>query len=520
MKMRELLYRTRLGVALPLVILFVSIILLGQFFPVEFYKVEVALVNYIFNGFGWLFQLMAIIIFGACIYLYFSKFKNIRLGGENAEPLMNKWNWFCITLCTGIGTGVVFWGIAEPITHLANSPTFFSGDDRSIVSLVTVLIHWTILPYSMYSIVGIGIGYAVYNLGMPFQLGSLLYPIFGEKIPSKVRSIIDILSIFSMVFGIVAILGVATMQIVGGSEVLLNIKIDKSFYVIILLVITIVFTISSCFGLTRGIKKLSDYNSKIYFILLAYIFVFGPTTYILVKGGESLLAFPKYFMEFSAQTFNVGDDPWFKSWSVYYWAIWIAYTPISGMFFGKISKGRTIREFINFNLFLPSIFGTIWFLVFGGAAIYQQNFGIDLWGKMSKTGIESSLFLFLESYPLSNIISWIMIGTIFISVVTLCDSMVWTITGMCLKDEKDSITLKIILGGILLFLTVISLFSTGSGGVHPIDITKQISTIAGFPILFIIVLIVILLPFLLKSKEKSGICEKLKILKNKMFQED
>lgn len=498
MKMKEFLYKIRLSVTLPLIMLFISIILLGQFLPEIFYKIEVSMVNFIFNKFGWLFQITAIIIFIACMYLYFSKFKNIRLGGDKAEPLMNKWNWFCITLCTGIGTGVVFWGIAEPITHLVNTPEFYSGSDSTVLSLVTVLIHWTILPYSMYSIIGIGMGYAIYNLKMPFQLASLFYPIYGKDIPNKIRSIVDIISIFSMIFGMVAILGVATMQIVGGSEVLLDYRISKNYYIVILLVITIFFITSSCLGLTKGIKKLSDYNSKIYFILLAFIFIFGPTTYIILKGGESLLYFPKYFIEFSAQTFNVNKDSWFKSWSVYYWAIWIAYTPISGMFFGKISKGRTIKEFINFNLFLPSIFGMIWFLVFGGAAIYQQNFGIDLWEKMQLKGIEASLFLFLESYPLSKIVSWIMIITIFISVVTLCDSMVWTITGMCLKEENESVLLKILIGVVILCLTMISLFSTTSD-IHPIEITKQISTIAGFPILFVVILIVVLLPFLLKN---------------------
>lgn len=489
--------KIRKSIFLPMALIFLSAILLGVLSPEKFYNLENAVVQFAFDKFGWLFQLASLFFFLACMYLMFSKFGSIKFGGKDAKPTMSNWTWFSITLCAGIGTGVMFWGIAEPITHFMNPPDYLKvapgSEAAATFSLITSYIHWTFIPYAMYSIIGIGSAYVVYNLNMPFQVSSLLYPIFGRNINKTVVAIIDNLCIFSMAGGIAAILGVATMQLGSGMQELVGIQPNKMVWIVIISIIVGSFILSSYVGVQKGMRWLSDKNSKIYIAILAFIFIFGPTTFILSLGTQATGEFIGTFFERTTILSPIEGSQWPRWWPIYYWAIWVAYAPISGMFFGSIAKGRTIREFLFYNLILPSTFGVIWFSIFGGAAIYQQINGTNLWGVIQDRGLEVSIYAFLKSYPLTKVLSWVMLITIIVSVITLCDSMTGTISKMSTigdySDGKEAPGyIKIFWGLVMSSLAIVNLLSP-EGKISAIDATKMISTVAGFPLLFLMLIL-------------------------------
>lgn len=505
--------KIRSSIFIPMSLIFLSSILLGILSPEKFYNLENYIVQFAFDKFGWLFQLSSLFFLLVCVFLMLSKFGNIRFGGKDAKPTMSNWTWFSITLCAGIGTGIMFWGIAEPITHFMNPPDYLNfaagSESAATFALVTSYIHWTFIPYAMYSIIGIGSAYVVYNLNMPFQVSSLLYPIFGRKINKTVIAIIDNLCIFSMAGGIAAILGVATMQLGSGMEELIGLSPNRIVWIAIVGTIVVSFIFSSYIGIQKGMKWLSDKNSKIYIAILAFIFIFGPTTFILSLGTQATGEFIGTFFERTTILSPIIGSQWPRWWPIYYWAIWVAYAPISGMFFGSIAKGRTIREFLFYNLILPAVFGIIWFAIFGSAAIHQQLNGTDLWGVIQNKGLEVSIYAFLKNYPLTKIFSWIMVITIVISVITLCDSMTGTISKMStIGDYSDSQEapgyIKIFWGLVMSSLAIVNLLSP-EGKISGIDATKMISTVAGFPLLFLMILLTCSILYMIIKGDKHEI---------------
>lgn len=501
----------RKSIFIPMSIIFIAAITLGLADPETFFNAENYIVQFAFKNFGWLFQLSSIGFFLVCIYLMSSKFGNIRFGGEGARPSMSKWVWFSITLCAGIGTGIMFWGIAEPITHFMNPPDFAGvspgSEKAAVLSLVISYIHWTFLPYSMYALVGVGAAYITYNLKLPFRVSSILHPILGKYMNEKLESLIDNICIFAMASGISAILGVATLQLGSGLDILIGIKPDKIVWILICSFIVISFIVSSYVGINKGMKWLSDKNSKIYILILIFVFIFGPTSFILSLGTQSIGSFFDTFFERTTFLSPIDGSQWPRWWPIYYWAIWIAYAPISGMFFGSISKGRTIREFLTFNMIAPSLFGLIWFSIFGGAAIYQQLYTDgNLWGVIQDKGLEISIYSFLNQYPLTKILSWIMVVTVLLSVITLCDSMTGTIAKMSTKGNYSSSIetpgrYKAFWGVVMSSLAIVNLLAP-EGKISGIDATKMISTVAGFPILFLMVAITICVLIMLSRDHK------------------
>lgn len=488
--------KLRKSIFIPMAIIMVASIITGLIAPEAFFKGENAIVQFAFKDFGWLFQISGNIFLFICLYFMFSKYGDIKFGGKDAKPTLKYWDWFAISLCAGIATGILFWGIAEPITHFMSPPKELGlvpgTEDAAMFSMTTTYIHWTFIPYAMYSIAGLGIAYAIYNMKLPFQVSSTLYPIFGKRIKGAVGAIVDNICLFAMAGGVAAVLGVGTMQITSGLNLLAGIPKGKVTWIIVVATIVVLYLISSYSGLNRGIKWLSDKNSKIFLALMLFIFIVGPTTFILSLGTQSVGYFLQNFFVRTHYLSPITGSEWPRWWPIYYWAIWLAYAPLEGMFFALLCKGRTIKEFMLVNLILPSVFGLLWFSIFGGSAIHQQLNGSGLWDTIQKSGLEVSLFAFLKAYPLSKIISWVIIFTIIISIVTLCDSMTSTVSSLSTTAYDDPTqeapgSVKIFWGIAMSSMAIINLLSAG-GKISGIDATKQIATVAGFPILFFMLL--------------------------------
>lgn len=487
--------KVRKSIMIPITLIFFFVITIGVIKPNMLYNIENNIVTWATKSFGWLFQLSAVFFLIICLWIMFSKYGSIKLGGKDAQPTMSYWNWFCISLTAGIGTGILFWGIAEPITHFMNPPESMGilpgSESAAMFAMNTSFTHWTFYPYSMYAISGVCIAFAIYNMKLPCRVSSVLYPLFNKKVNYKLESLIDNICLFAMAGGVAAILGVGTMQISKGLNIILGVPNNKFTWIIIVTIIVITYIISSITGIDKGIKWISDKNTKLFIGLMVFIFVLGPTSFILSLGAQALGNFASNFLQISTYLSPIDGSDWPRWWPIYYWAIWLAYAPLNGMFFAMISKGRTIREFMIMNLIVPALFGMIWFIIFGGAAIHQELSYGDLWSSIQSSGMEVSLFAFLTKYPFVKILSIFFILAIFISIVTMCDSVTTTITKLSIKSDKNEKTktsykINIFWGVLMASMAIVNLICAG-GKISGIDATKQIATVAGFPILFFMI---------------------------------
>lgn len=502
--------KARKSIMIPMTVIFLVVIILGVLKPEILYNIENDIVTFTTKSFGWLFQLSAVVFLFICIWVMFSKYGDIRLGGEDAKPTMSYWNWFCISLTAGIGTGILFWGIAEPITHFMNPPKALGiipgSEAAAMFSMNTTFTHWTFYPYSMYAISGVCIAFAIYNMKLPCRVSSVLYPLFNKKVSYRVESLVDNICLFAMAGGVAAILGVGTIQISKGLNIILGVPNNKFTWIIIVSIIVTTYIISSITGIDKGIKWISDKNTKLFIGLMAFIFILGPTSFILSLGTQAIGNFASNFLQISTYLSPIDGSDWPRWWPIYYWAIWLAYAPLNGMFFAMISKGRTIREFMVMNLVIPALFGMLWFTIFGGAAIHQELSYGELWPAIQNSGMEVSLFAFLTQYPFTKILSIFFILAIFISIVTMCDSVTTTVSTLSIKTYKDekikaSYKINIFWGILMASMAIVNLVCAG-GKISGIDATKQIATVAGFPILFfMITLAFCLIKMLVKHKE-------------------
>ena len=491
----------RWSIFVPISLLFVAAILLGLFQPEAFYNAENAVVQFAFLNFGWLFQISGVLFLLIVLYLGYSRIGNIRFGGPDAKPELTNWQWFSILLCAGIGTGIMFWGVAEPMTHFMSPPDKLGlapGTEGSATfAMVTTFIHWTFIPYAMYTICGVAIAFAAYNMKLPYNVSSSLYPVFGKRIQGPVATLVDGVCLFSIAGGVSAILGVGTMQTASGIKLLLPglVGDPRSVWVYVLAAIVTVYLVSSYTGLMKGMRLMSDVNTKLYFVMMVFFFFAGGlpmTQFILNLMTQSLGVFVGDFFVRTTYLSPVDGSEWPRWWPVYYWAIWVAYAPLMGMFFAKLCRGRTIREFVNFNLIFPCLFGILWFSIFGGASIFKELHGGAIWAMQKSGGLEVSVFAFLKNFPLSQMWSWIFIFVLILSIVTLCDSITRTVASLSTtiahkEGVEPPVSLKLFWGLAMSSMALVNILAP-AGKISGIDATKQIATVAGFPTLFLMLL--------------------------------
>lgn len=491
--------KVRWGVFLPIAILLVGTVLVGIFAPTSFYNMQTNFVNFAFNNFGWLFSLVTFILIFICLFLGFSKYGKIKIGGESARPTIKKWEWFAISLTGGIGTGLLFWGTAEPLTHFMNPPEILGlvagSEEAATFSIAAVMMQWTLAPYSLYVVCGIAVAYAHYNLNLPYNVSSTLYPIIGKRAFGITGTIVDNLCMFAISGAMAAILGEGVLQISSGIAHYTAINDGPILWGILVIAITVTYIISSYTGIEKGIRFLADNNTKIFIFLLIFVLITGPTAYIFNMGTQGTGKYLSSMAEMHLWLSPMEGSSWSKDWPIFEWALWGANAPLIGMFLARLSYGRTIRQFVTLNLLLPAGFGALWFWVFGGSAMYSDwKSGGKLWDIISNEegGLQLSLFAFLEDFPFSTLIGWVILVAIYLSFTTLADSLTTTMsslttTGNTLKNPEPPARIKIFWGSIMGIMALLTVTSGTGGEITGIDAVKQMATVAGFPVLFLIV---------------------------------
>ena len=407
-----------------LLIIFISLTL---YFPETAERSFESALDFITQNAGWFFILAANIFIVAAVYFAFGRFGSIKIGGNEAQPEFTKFEWYAMLLSAGMGIGLLFWSVGEPILHLNTpSPLFGSIAPNSAqavqASMATTFFHWGLHPWAIYSIVGLGLAFFAYNRGLPLTISSIFYPIIGNKIYGFWGNSIDVLAVLATLAGLATSLGFGVAQVNAGLNFLFDIGISTIIQVLLIIGITALATTSVVLGLDGGVKKLSEINMMLAGIFLVFILLVGPTIYILSGFTQNIGFYIANFTEMSMWTETFRGTNWQGGWTIFYWAWWISWSPFVGMFIARISKGRTVKEFILGVMLVPTLLSLLWMSVFGGAAIFLQTSGIADIISTVEVDVSIALFAMLEHLPLTRFLSVIGIILVTVFFITSSDS--------------------------------------------------------------------------------------------------
>jgi choline/carnitine/betaine transport len=374
---------------------------------------------------GWLFVLTASAFVVFVLWLALGRFGAIPLGRDDEEPEFRTVSWVAMMFSAGMGIGLMFYGVSEPITHFATPPpgTGSAGSPEAAQNaMATTLFHWTLHPWAIYAVVGLAVAYGVYRKGRLQLVSAAFEPILGQRAHGPAGKVIDMLAIFATLFGSAASLGLGALQIRSGLEIVAGMgEVGNGVLIGIIAVLTAAFILSAVSGVAKGIQWLSNINMVLAIGLALFVFVVGPTVFILNLVPTSIGSYIQDVAMMSARTGAEGSETntWLQSWTIFYWAWWLSWTPFVGMFIARISRGRTIRQFVTGVLLVPSLVSLVWFCIFGGAAIDLQKTGTDIAGA---GGLESQLFSTLEAYPFATVASIVVMALVAIFFVSGADA--------------------------------------------------------------------------------------------------
>ncbi|OCX65833.1 BCCT transporter [Thioclava sp. SK-1] len=402
-------------------------------FTLVFHDAADSLFGWLFSsvtkGFDWFFLGAANIFVLFCLFLIVSPWGKIRLGGSDATPDFGYPGWFAMLFAAGMGIGLMFYGVSEPMSHYSSSMSGSDwaplggaqGDQEAALRLgmAATIFHWGLHPWAIYAVLALALALFSYNKGLPLTIRSAFYPLFGEKIWGWPGHIIDILAVFATLFGLATSLGLGATQANAGLNAVFGIPIGITTQVILIACITAVALISVLRGLEGGVQKLSEINMVLALALLLFVLFTGPTLILL---GDIGMGLGSYLTELPALSnpFGRTDTNFVQGWTSYYWAWWISWSPFVGMFIARVSRGRTVREFITCVLIIPSLACVIWMSIFGGAALQQVI--MDGYTAAQDAELPLQLFRMLDALPLSSITSILAVVLVIVFFVTSSDS--------------------------------------------------------------------------------------------------
>ena len=376
---------------------------------------------------GWLFVVLASTFVAFVIWLAAGRFGSIPLGSDDEEPEFRTVSWIAMMFSAGMGIGLMFYGVSEPLTHFTTPPpgTGGPGSSEAVKSaMATTLFHWTLHPWAIYAVVGLAVAYGVFRKGRSQLISSAFAPLIGEhRTNGTAGRVIDILAIFATLFGSAASLGLGALQIGSGLTIVSGVgTLGNGVLVGVIALLTIAFIASAVSGVAKGIQWLSNINMVLALALALFVFVAGPTVFMLNLVPTAVGGYFQDLAMMSARTDAAGGDglaEWLSGWTVFYWAWWLSWTPFVGMFIARISRGRTIRQFVTGVLLVPSLVSLVWFAIFGGAAIDLQRKGTDVVGDGSAEG---QLFTMLGELPLATVTSVLVMVLVAIFFVSGADA--------------------------------------------------------------------------------------------------
>lgn len=403
--------------------------------------------NFITEKFGWFYVLAIAIIVVCVLVLGFTKFGEIKLGADHSKPEFSSLSWFAMLFAAGMGIGLVFFGVGEPLLHYLNPPV---GDPQSVDAAKRAMnitfFHWGISAWAVYAIVALVLAFFAYRHNLALTLRSAFYPLIGDKIYGPVGDAIDTFAVIATLFGVATSLGYGVVQVNAGLSHVFGVP---SMHLVLLVILTALATISAASGVDKGIKILSNSNIVMAIIFMALILFLGDTTGLLKSFVQNS---GNYVGAFISNTFNLyaydrANESWLGGWTLLYWAWWLSWSPFVGLFIAKISKGRTIREFVIGALFIPTGFTFMWMTCFGDSAISAVQNGNLALAEAVNNDTASALFVFLQGFAFSDLLSVIAVAMVVIFFITSADSAAMIINMLCSNgSDKTPLWQKIFWG--------------------------------------------------------------------------
>jgi glycine betaine transporter len=399
-------------------------IIWGVFFTENLTKVTDIIYNGSIDYFGWVYLAATLFFVIFSIYLLFSKYGDIRLGKKTDRPDFNTASWLAMLFGAGMGIGIVYWSVAEPVTHYTTPPY---GEGYTVEAANTAMkytfFHWGLDPWAIYTVIGLALAFFQYNKRLPAAISSAFHPILGDRIYGPIGKTIDILSIFATVFGIATSLGLGAMQVTAGMHEIFGVPNTLFVQLIVIVVATVLFIFSINTGLEKGIQYLSNAAMILSFAIMLLILIVGPTVTIIKVFFNTTGLYISDFIHMSLRLKPFGEGEWIASWTLFYWAWWIAWAPFVGMFIARVSRGRTVREFVIGVLIVPTLGTCLWMSIFGGAAleIVQNTGNRDLATHITEN-VSLAIFTFFDYLPLSSALSILGFAVVAIYYITVADT--------------------------------------------------------------------------------------------------
>ena len=396
--------------------------------------------NTIITYASWYYVLVVAVILVTVTAVTFSRFGDIKLGPDHSEPDYSFLSWFAMLFSAGMGIGLMFFGVAEPVMHFLNPPLGDGGTPAAAAQAMELtFFHWGIHAWSMYAIVALILAYFAYRHDLPLTLRSSLYPLIGDRIYGPIGALIDIFAVLGTVCGVATSLGLGVLQINSGLAYLFDVPVSSTVQIILVVVTTILATISVVLGLDVGIKRLSEFNIFLAIALLLGVLLIGPTVYLLQAFVQNT---GSYLSELVTKTFNLytyNPTDWIGGWTIFYWGWWLSWAPFVGLFIARISRGRTIREFVLGAMLGPTLFTLFWMTVFGNSGIdLILNQGATSLGAAVQADSSVALFKFFENFPMSEALSFIAVIMVMVFFVTSADSGALVVNMLCAYGEDDT----------------------------------------------------------------------------------
>ena len=451
-----------IGATLFFVVLLVAMILIA---PEQTQTLLNAAKSGIFANFSWFYVLAFSVFLGFLVILSVSSLGNIKLGNDEEEPEFGFLSWLAMLFAAGMGVGLMFFGVAEPLTHYLSDITTGSAEHKQQEALLHTVFHWGIHAWAVYGTIALALAYFGFRYKLPLALRSCFYPLLKERINGKLGDLIDIMALLATLFGIITTLGFGASQLGAGLHQLG--WISENSFSLQIVVITVVMSLaifSAISGVGKGVKILSELNLTLAFCLLIFVLVAGPTLYLLSAFSDNIGTYLSNLVQLSFKTYVYEQEHtgWFSGWTILYWAWWCSWAPFVGLFIARISKGRTIREFIFGVLVIPSMFGILWFTVFGNTAIWlNDGEAAGTLGQMISSP-ETLLFKFLDYLPLSGVTGLVSLVVISLFFITSADSGIYVLNNIASRDKSLAAPRwQAVMWGVLMSTVAIVLMQSG-----------------------------------------------------------
>lgn len=440
----------------------------------------------ILDNFSWLYLISVFFFLVFVLSLALSRYGTIKLGYDAERPQYGFFGWVAMLFAAGMGIGLLFWGVSEPLVHFLQPPPFINptSPDAAAFAMRYSFFHWGIHPWAIYTIVSLSIAYFSFRRGMPALISSCFYPVLGERIYGAAGKMVDVLAVFATVFGTATSLGFGALQIHSGLTHLYGLSSAISVTIGIILIATVLFMASAILGVEKGVQVLSKLNIVLATALLLFVLGLGSTPYVFNVFTSTLGGYINNIIDLSLQSYPFAGFDWSRDWTVFYWAWWISWSPFVGLFIARISRGRTIREFVLTVLTVPTLFTFVWFAVFGGSALHLElEEGAHL-AAVAGEDVSLALFAFLEHYPFAGLLSAIAIFVLIVFFITSADSATVVLGSLTSGGSLSVPNYKKVIWGLSLPAVAITLLVTGG-----LSSLQMMTITAAFP--FMLVMIVL-----------------------------